>query len=74
MNNTIDKRCFLLLPTESNYNMETKVIYENIDQVLDIKDKGVALPNVLNEEECQAMNNGMWDTAEYLNFGTKNSC
>ena len=48
-------------------------IAENIDQVLEIlKDKGVAvLPNVLNEAECQAMNDGMWDTAEYLTSGLR---
>jgi hypothetical protein len=28
---------------------------------------GVAIiPNVLNEEECQSMNDGIWDTLEYL--------
>ena len=46
-------------------------VAENADQVLEIlKERGVAvLPNVLNKEECQAMNEGMWNTAEHLTSG-----
>ena len=38
---------------------------ENVKNVLDTY--GVAIiPNILDEEECQAMNNGIWDTLEHL--------
>ena len=44
------------------------------EEVLEIlKDKGVAvLFNVLNDEECKAMNDGMWNTVEHLTSGLKN--
>jgi hypothetical protein len=47
------------------------LVADNPKDVLKIlKEKGVAiLRGVLNEEECQAMNDGMWDTAEYLTSG-----
>ena len=46
-------------------------VAENPDNVLDIlKEKGVAvLQNVLNEDECRKMNDGMWSTAEILTSG-----
>ena len=38
---------------------------DNVKQVLNYY--GVAIiPNILNEEECDAMNNGMWDTLEHI--------
>jgi len=44
------------------------------ENVLEVLNKyGVAIiPSVLNEEECNEMNNGMWDTLEFLtrNFET----
>jgi len=55
-----------------NYGNEGYVS-KDVDEVLKImKDKGVSmLFNVLNEEECKAMNDGMWDTAEHLTSGLK---
>jgi hypothetical protein len=64
-----------------NNAMNVKKIYEmpiaeyefekyiaNIDDVKIILDTyGVAIiPNVLNDEECQEMNNGIWNTLEHL--------
>ena len=48
-------------------------IAESPQQVLEIlKEKGVAvLPNVLSKDECQKMNDGMWDTVEHLTSGLK---
>lgn len=38
---------------------------DNVNQVLDTY--GVAIiPNILNDDECDAMNKGMWDTLEHL--------
>jgi ectoine hydroxylase-related dioxygenase (phytanoyl-CoA dioxygenase family) len=38
---------------------------DNVKQVLNYY--GVAIiPNILNEEECNAMNNGMWETLEHI--------
>jgi hypothetical protein len=41
---------------------------EDVKIILDTY--GVAIiPNILNEEECSAMNNGIWDTLEHLTSG-----
>jgi hypothetical protein len=47
------------------------LVADNPKDVLKIlKEKGVAVyRGVLNEEECRAMNDGMWDTAEHLTSG-----
>ena len=47
------------------------LVADNPKDVLKIlKEKGVAVyRGVLNEEECRAMNDGMWATAEYLTSG-----
>ena len=47
------------------------LVADNPKDVLKIlKEKGVAVyRGVLNEDECKAMNDGMWDTAEHLTSG-----
>ena len=47
------------------------LVADNPKDVLNIlKEKGVAVfRGVLNDDECRAMNDGMWDTAEYLTSG-----
>jgi hypothetical protein len=44
------------------------IITDDVDQALQIfKERGVViLTNVLNDEECQQMRDGAWDTAEFL--------
>ena len=56
-----------------NYGNEG-FLANNPEEVLEIlKDKGVSvLCNVLKDEECKAMNDGMWQTAEHLTSGLKN--
>lgn len=50
----------------SEYEFEKYIA--NLDDVKIILDTyGVAIiPNVLNEEECEEMNNGIWSTLEHL--------
>ena len=47
------------------------LVADNAKDVLRIlKEKGVAVfRGVLGDEECDAMNDGMWSTAEYLTSG-----
>ena len=56
-----------------NYGNEGFLAKEPEEVLAILKDKGVSvLQNVLNEEECKVMNDGMWETAEYLTSGLKN--
>lgn len=53
-----------------NYGNEGLVAKDAKDALRIVREKGVAvLPGVLTPEECEAMNTGMWDTAEYLTSG-----
>lgn len=52
------------------YGNEGLVGYNAKDVLRILKEKGVAIyRGVLNAEECEAMNDGMWDTAEHLTSG-----
>jgi hypothetical protein len=53
-----------------NYGNDGLIATDAADAVRIVKEKGVAvLPGVLSPEECEAMNKGMWDTAEHLTSG-----
>ena len=53
-----------------NYGNDGLVADNPKDVMKILKEKGVAVyRGVLNKEECEAMNDGMWKTAEYLTSG-----
>ena len=53
-----------------NYGNSGLVAHNAKDVLRILKEKGVAVyRGVLNKEECGAMNDGMWDTAEHLTSG-----
>ena len=53
-----------------NYGNDGLVADNPKDVLKILREKGVAVyRGVLNKEECEAMNDGMWHTAEYLTSG-----